>query len=559
MIAKLFPLLLVISSPVFVFANTSLTDLQTRQKYKAECNQIKKYSVKKSMNVRCYLNYNHYNAATSTKNYKRSKALKKEEIKIAEFNIYHPGMNKTRYKDFKKVAQLINKWDIVGATELLPLVSTDLKHNTDLVNFIENEGPKLIELIDVKIKSSKLNPSKNKSIVSKEEDLKKYYKKEIKKAREHYRKPGYLLILEELHKLRGGKDWALLLSPRGEAAQDTNVQELVGYYYRTSMVKPKVNDYCKAVKRTAKGSPIACIAEMGKKMLGENKANLFSRRPFLAEFISGKFSFTLLASHVVFTSSKDPIIKEEILSKVFGVSSLDDLGIGITQGNYARFAEVKTTLDFMNELRKRYAQKDIIFLGDLNLTTSNRFWPKVLAAMPGLKLYNDKKTSVSEGRYNIKGEETNGLANDYDHILLDPSETTECISNSGKVDVKVSNFYKGISGRYLKKLYEVRTSSKVDGEYVRNEKKYDSLINKFISPITSGKRVTYTIGKRKIKAGGKYVTVKGIVKDQKLMDKYIAEFSNRVLMNQLQDKSYYTYFTEVMSDHMPVYMKCSTN
>jgi hypothetical protein len=559
MITKLFPLLLVLSVPFSVLANGKMSDIDARNKYKSECNEIKKYSVKNSMNVHCYLNYNHYNANASTKNYKQSKALKKEDVKIATFNIYHPGMNKTRYKDFKKVAQLINKWDIVGATELLPLVSTDLKHNTDLVNFIEYEAPKLIELIDIKIKKLKLDPSKNMAIVSKEEDLKKYYKKEIIKAREHYRKPGYLLILEELHKLRGGKDWALLLSPRGEAASDSHVQELVGYYYRTSIVKPKVNEYCKTVKRTAKGSPIACIAEMGKKTFGEDKANLFSRRPFMAEFISGKFSFTLLTSHVVFTSTKDPEAREEILNKSFGVNSLDELGIGINQENFARFAEVKITLDFMSEIRKKYAQKDLIFLGDLNLVSDNQFWPEVLSAMPGVRLYNDKETSVSEGRFNVNGEETNGLANDYDHVLLDPKETTECIAKSGKVEVKVENFYKGTTGRYLRKLYEVRTDEIVDGEYVLNEDKYDSLLSKFISPITSGKKVTYTIGKRRIKAGGKYMTVKGIVKDQKLMDKYIAEFSNRVLMSQLEDKSYYSYFTEVMSDHMPIYMKCSTN
>jgi hypothetical protein len=568
MIAKLYILLLILSLPALAFNGPQMTDLEARQKYKAQCNQIKKYSIKKSMNVHCYLNYNHYNASASTKFYKRSKALRKQDVKIAEFNMYHPGMKKTRYKDYKKMAQLINKWDVVGATELLALLSDELTHNTNLVNFIENEGPKLIELTNFKIKNLKIELSKKssqeaksstKKNLSKEQDLKKYYKKEIKKAKGHYRKPGYLKILSELHKLRNGKDWALLLSPRGEAKESNHVQELVGYFYRTSVVKPKVNEYCKSVKRSAKGSPIACIAEMGKKILGSDKAHIFSRRPFMAEFISGKFSFILLTSHVVFNSSKDPVVKKNILSQVFGVDSEDELGIGITQDNYARFAEVKTTLDFMNKLRSKYSQKDLIYLGDLNLRADNRFWPKVLNSMPGIEIYNNLPSSISEKRYNKNGEETNGTANDYDHILLDPAETTECISKSGKVEVKVDNFYKGITGRYLKKLYEVRLPEKIDGDYSLNERKYDSLLEKFISPITSGKNITYTLGRRKIKAGGKYVTVKGIIKDQKYMNKYIAEFSNRVLMNQLRDKSYYTYFTEVMSDHMPVVMKCSTN
>lgn len=564
---KLYPIFLLFAFPLITLANQ--TDLEIRKKYQAECNQIKKYSIKNSMNIHCYLNYNHYNANGSTKNYSRSNAIRKDDVKIAEFNVLHPGMSKTRYKDYKKVAQLINRWDVVGATELLPLISDDLKHNTALVKFIENEGPKLIEDVDLRIKNLKIELEtrkrnkrsiiSTKSNLSKEEDLKKYYKAEIKKAKEHYRKPGYLKILEELHKLRGGKEWALLLSPRGEAAKSTHVQELVGYYYRTSVVKPKTNQYCKAVKGKAKGTPIACIANMGKKMLGSDKSKFFSRRPFMAEFISGKFSFTLLTSHVVYNSPKDEKLKKEILSKSFGVSSLDDLGVGITKSNYARFAEVKLTLDFMEKLRRKYSQKDIIYLGDLNLTSSNKFWPKVLNSMPGVQLYNDMKSSVSEGRYNSKGEATNGLANDFDHILLDPSETTECIGKSGKVEVKVENFYKGVTGRYLKRLYEVRTNKIVDGEYVLNEDKYDTLIGKFISPITSGKKVFYTMGKRRIKAGGKFITVRGIVKDQKLMDRYIAEFSNRVLMNQLVDKTYYTYFTEVMSDHMPVHMKCSTN
>ena len=146
-------------------------------------------------------------------------------------------------------------------------------------------------------------------------------KKDLKKASSLYRAPGYLRILTELQKLRGGKDWALIIAPRGEAAPTSPTVELVGYYYRSNIVKPKENSYCKNTRKHGKATPLACIVNMGKEDLGEDKSHVFSRRPFLAEFISGRFSFVLLTSHVIFDSPKDPQLMHEIVNSAFGVNS----------------------------------------------------------------------------------------------------------------------------------------------------------------------------------------------------------------------------------------------
>lgn len=545
-------------------------DIELRKHYQKECKEIQKYAIGTSMGVDCYLNYHHYNANAYKSQYLRKDFFEESnsDIKIAEFNVLHPGMSKTRYKDYKKIAQLINKWDIIGITELLPLLSSDLKHNEDLVQFVEVDAPTNISsghLLILNLKkelrttTSVSEKEKISSKIEEEEAKIKYYLSEIDEAKKHYRKPGYLKILDELHNLRNGSDWALILSPKGEAAKPTDVHELVGYYYRASKVMPKENEYCKSLTIQEKGPSIACIALMDEQILKEDKKDIFSRRPFLAEFQAGNFSFALLTSHVVYNSPKDEDLMANILQKSFKVNHYKDLGVGINSLNYARFAEVKVMLEFMQELRTRFDQKDIILLGDLNLESANKFWPNILDSMPGSQLYNDQRSSISERRYNSRGVPTDGLASDYDHMIFDPRETSECISDSGNVEVKVENFYEGVTGRFVKRLYEVRTEKQVDGTYTVNQKKYDSLIKRFITPYRVGKEVFYTIGKKSIKTGNKMTTVKGVIEDENLKATYLDYFQERVLDSQLVDKTYYSFFTEVLSDHMPIYMSCKTN
>lgn len=543
-------------------------DVEVRGSYRKECKEVAKYAVGDLMNVKCYYNYHHYNTSASREFYNRDEAIADGNVKIAEFNVLHPGMSKTRYKDYKKIAQMINKWDVVGVTELLPLISGDLKHNQALVKFIEKEAPKKIKELEESLslnkdklkttKSSRTIRSLNSKIAKAEAELKSL-KADLKRAPKLYRAPGYLKILKELRKLKGGKEWALLLSPRGEAAKPTDVQELVGYYYRATKVKPKTNKYCKDIRTHGRGTPVACIPNMGAEMLGEVKRDIFSRRPFMAEFISGKFSFALLTSHVVYNSPKDTKLMSNILQKSFGVNHHKELGKGATASNYARFAEVKVMLEFMQALRTKFNQKDVILLGDLNLEADNPFWETVLPTMPGVQLYVTEKTTVSEGRYNKDGEETNGLANDFDHFLFDPEETDECVDKYGKVNTKVENFYEGVTGRFVKRLYKIRKERKYRGKYTKNTKKYNTLVEKFVTPYKTGEKFFETIGSKEIKVNGKVVKVKGIISDVKKNNKFYTGFYERILDSQLFDKTYYGYYKQLLSDHMPIIMECATN
>lgn len=542
-------------------------DVETRSSYRQECLEVSKYAVGNLMKVKCYYNYHHYNTGAVKSFYNRDEAIADGKVKIAEFNALHPGMSKTRYKDYKKVAQMINKWDVAALTELLPLLSGDLKHNQALVKFITKDAPTKISKLEAslaiqqaKYKTTKSARSKT-SAKTKIDQMKAQLtslRADLKTAPKLYRDPGYLKILRELRKLKNGKEWALILSPRGEAAKKTDVQELVGYYYRASKVKPKVNQYCKDIRTLGKGTPVACIPNMGKEMLGETKRDIFSRRPFMSEFISGKFSFILLASHVVYNSPKNPALMSNILQKSFGVHHYKELGKGATSDNYARFAEVKVTLEFMESLRTKFSQKDVILLGDLNLEAQNPFWAKVLPSMPGANLYITEKTSMSESRYNKKGEETNGVASNFDHFLFDPVHTDECVDKYGKVNTRVENFFEGVTGRYIKKLYKVRKERKYRGKYSKNNKKYKYLVTKFVTPYKKEEKVFLTIGTKKLKVGSKLVNVKGLIKDTVKTNKYISSFYDRVLDSQLLDKTYYTYFKQLLSDHLPIVMDCST-
>lgn len=561
-------LLLTIFSTISFAQEEKNIDIEVRGSYRKECLEVAKYALGDMMKVQCYYNYHHYNSTAYKKYYNRVEAINDGKIKIAEFNALHPGMSKTRYKNYKKVAQLINRWDVVGVTELLPLISDDLKHNQSLVKFIEVDAPKQISKLKSELarQQSYLQKTKNKRsknstkikitrIQAEIESL----ENDLEQAPGLYRDPGYLKILKELRKLRNGKEWALILAPRGQAAKKTDVQELVGYFYRSSKVKPKVNSYCKNIRTKGKGTPVACIPNMGKEMLGESKRDIFSRIPFMSEFISGKFSFILLTSHVVYNSPKETHLMANILTKSFGVYHYSELGTGANAANYARFAEVKVTLEFMDALRNRFSQKDVILLGDLNLDSGNQFWDRVLPTMPGVKIFLKGKTSLSESRYNKDGSETNGLANDFDHFLFDPERTNECVDKYKKVKTNVENFYEGVTGRYVKRLYQVRNERKYRGRYTKNQKKYNAVIKKFVTPYKTGKLKFQTIGTKEIRVDGKVVRVKGIIKDNKKTNKYLESFNERILDSQLYDKTYYTFFKQVISDHMPISMECATN
>lgn len=539
-----------------------------------ECRNNKKF-VDFSYKVRCGINYHHYNSRGYKKFYDRTKALEKGDIKISEFNVLHPGMSKTRFKDYKKLAQIMKNFDIIGVTELIPLMGDDYFENQKLIDFI-NTTPSIIGSLKDRIKALKRSIQdskrgiklKRRNLILTERKLQQI-QEDLRDAKSLYRRPGYLKILDQLHKMHQGDDWALILSPMGEGSKSTPTKELVGYYYKSSLIKPKVNKYCKHNPYKGRMTAFACIINLDENDMGEDKASAFARRPFLAEFISGHFSFSLLTSHILFDSPKDEATMKFIMQKSFGVDSYLNLGTGLNKHNYARFAEVKMTLDFIQKnLKGKGHQKDIIYMGDLNLRSSNKFWPNVLSSWPEAYLFINQKTSLTKSRYTKRTLPTFGKANNYDHFIFDPIMTDECVSQSslshwpelsgGGVYDFVGGKLKSYINRIYKIRYETREKKTEAHQYRINKSKYQKALKRFVFPKTSGAAPIFKIAKKNITYGKHQLTSRGIVEDKKAINEYAVYFKKRVLDSQLYDQTYYSYFKQIISDHYPIYMSCST-
>ncbi len=535
---RILPILIgisVVSSMAVSFAKTKLSDTSKNVKYRKQCLQIKEHLVYGEYSVACNYNYHHYNSTAYKTYYNKSAAKSKGKVKIAGFNVFHPGKSNTRFKDYKYMAQIINKWDLVAAVELLAVLGDDLKHNNAVISLIAR-GPRLIRDLKAKIAQTTSVAAKKKL-----QTKLKYLKEDVEDAPLIYRAPGYLKILDELRKI--DKSWALLLSPRGEAAKDSDVQELVGYYYRAKKVRPKINEYCTEIKVKYKGTPFACIPSFGTELLSRSLKKVFSRRPFMANFESGNFDFTMLASHIVFTSPQDAASKKAILYPTFRVNDFKGLGTGISSSNYARFAELKAMMMFMDKLRKTYNEKDIILTGDFNLEKKNKFMDTLFGPFPGWTMLIDKPTSVSVARYDVKGNATNGLASNYDHFVLNEDSTDECLKSNGRYDADSYVFYKH---SYFNKAHLVRAKTKRGGIYPISDTKMDKVdthLQKFADKYAD--RLT--------------VKRDAMVEDFDDIKKRIKDLQDRAYLSQQYDKTFYKLYQVLLSDHIPVYMNCRNN
>src|SRR5690606_9425779 len=111
----------------------------------------------------------------------------------------------------------------------------------------------------------------------------------------------------------------------------------------------------------------ACIINLGAKFMEKDHTRNFARRPFMGSFRSGSMKFSLLSWHVVFTFSGDEEASKKLMNDVFNVDSASELGAGINSSNFARFAEIKITLDFMNRFVKKYNDNKIMLVSDTNI------------------------------------------------------------------------------------------------------------------------------------------------------------------------------------------------
>jgi hypothetical protein len=298
------------------------------------------------------------------------------------------------------------------------------------------------------------------------------------------------------------------------------------------VVETMANPYCEALILPLKGKSHTCLPLMGKEIFDDERGSLFSRRPFMGSFRTAKREFTLLASHVVYTSDLNPDRMQAIMQSAFQVNSPDELGTGITKENYARFAEIKLTLDFMQEIKKKFKMKNMMFIGDFNLEPQNQFWKTVLPLEQDLILTHDFKTSVTPARLNAKGEETFGLSSSYDHMIINQQEFKNCQTDDG-FNTGVLDFINEKNSILNK--YNIKH---IEGE--EREQKINSLIGKF----------------HKFHSNLKTIKYNQIVPDLVKLDDKIQNYKDRVFKTQLQDASYYRHATELVSDHLPIWIEC---
>ncbi len=514
--------LIFFSTPILANRTLGLADWQRTQVYYEDCQNLKNIVIKERYSVECFTNYHHFNSDAVSKYYEESNASGKY-IEIGAFNLWHPGSGASPYKDYKIIAKIMNGFDLVSGMELLPVISSDQQNNERVAKFVE----------DTKAKISVLEGDSSNEAIEKLKEL----SEKLVQASSLYRAPGYLKVLDELRNL--DPSWSLLLAPSGEAADESYTHELVGFYYRSSKVKPKVNEHCDKFRKKSHGTSFACYPKLTKSWYGKSIRQVFSRRPFLGSFQTGSFDFTVLTSHIVFNTPADEGGMERVLQPSFGVSDYKELGSGANKANFARLAEMKVILEMMNKIRSESQEKDILFIGDTNLEASNEQWNNLMKSFPGGKLFIDEPTTLSTKRFLSTGEETNGVASDYDHVIMDLSETSECVKSNGELSPRVGNFLKGQIRKAIDKEYRYRLkgTNQVDtSRELKREKK--------ISQYTNILENTLTIKRDEIAV------------EENDIDGEVEDFDSRVFKQQLEDDNYYRYFKEVVSDHFPIYFSC---
>lgn len=489
-----------------------------------QCNHLKDYVIKSKFSVSCNEQYFLFGNNPST--YKIST---KNSFKIANYNLLHPGTSKSLFKDYFLVAKVANSFDFVSAQEVLSLVGHDADVNSVIDDYISTATDNDTTAVN---------------------------------AKNFYRIPGYLKLLFELKKL--DPSWSLILSPRGDAALQGSVEEHVGFYYRSSLVNPKLNPYCNENKGNSKSSGLACIVNYGAK----NK--FVSRRPFMGSFKADSLSFTVVSSHIVFNFSGDDDQAAELIKSVFGKDSLDLVGGGVNSTNFARFAEVKLAMEFIKKYSDQYKDNKVIFSSDTNLTPEIDYWNNILSINPGTSLLINEATTLSPPRYNKSNEETNGVANSYDHFVLNKKTFGACDNGH------VYNYYNSTIEADIENAYMIRSVSSaknINKSLVLNVFKDEPVSldkDEDVPPIDDG---TIKLDYPLTKAGqdkmdhfvGLYQTylqnLKTIKNGKIVLDDYqindrIDGLKKRIFLKQLTNPFYYRFYQELLSDHFPAYITC---
>lgn len=494
---------------------SNLEECRLHQKYKSTFNKIT-----------CGESYHHYQA----KSFVDKEAP--QNLKIAGFNLWNIGSGQTKFKNFDVVSKIMNQWDIVAAIELLPIMGEDLAININLLNFLNNdlrdassEVTYYKRKVEKHRKKHETKPAgSNKSFYYKRAERilaeRKIFHAKLqakeKKVKESIRAAGYYNILRKLQVRNPEAGWSLLLS--NEKMGDSSLKELAGFFYKKSIVKPFKNEYCSELKSK---SLYACLP-----VFLEGNEKSFARKPFIVNFKSGNFDFTLLTTHIRFNPPKGSWFSR--IKDAF--SSRDVRGSKV---NLARLEEVLLIGKLMNNIRLTHKEKDLFLIGDLNLST--KLITKALsnfsdiAGVEGWKVLNDELTSISDH---------SGRKSNYDHVVYHNQETSECNSNG---DLKINTF--DFTDETTHKFLDIEKYNVFrEGTFFEQEAR--QLAASFI-----GTKKDLLI----IKKGDLLPQYNEV----KLLD--LEElFYQRVLVSQTAEMTTYKWNKQLISDHLPISFACST-
>lgn len=519
----------------------------SRFPFQKECSSnrdfvISNYPNDQKYEVKCEDNYSLYNAKATAKHYNKKKARENGKVKILSFNLLYPGQSRTQYKSYKIIATIMNKYDVVSGLELLGSTGSDNKINFNVLK----EIAKLTALQrQLKISSQFISIA---SVLERFSMGRKWINQQTLKLMSVYKKPGYLKLLEELRKL--DSSWSLIISAQSNTGKPSNIQELVGFYFKAKKVKLFPNQYCKEIYSKASGPSYACTPKFDKQFFGIDAGFVFSRRPFMANFESGNFDFTMLASHVVFITPKKTEIVNKILKTTFGLQSIEDLkGSGVRIDTYARFAEVKLTMDLIKKMQEVYSEKDIIFAGDFNLEAKNKFWknPLMNNGLDFKLLVTEKTSLLKKASFKRDGTILNaGYSRNYDHFMINADATSECdIQSAGRFDF--------INNKAIKKI--------IDTNYiVRNKELVAGIlysIHNNAKSIIASRTAELRVKLREEKKIFHSQIVPRYTQEEE--DLIIFNYHQRVFESQMSSNTYYRIYAELISDHAPIGISCSTN
>lgn len=538
----------------------SYFEIEDRQSFKRECINNKKFTAP-NYNISCGKYFHHYNSSAKVR-----PSSRRANIRISHFNSLHPGMSKSRFKDYELVAEVLSQFDIIAVTELIPNMAENEKTNNRVANFareIPSDIKRRVALIQKleREQRSRYSVQRERDIAL-EKAIVSSLRSDLKRLNDVYKEPGYLRILNALRSLRDGNNWALIISSTPEGRESNHTKELIGYYYRANVVAPITTPYCmnRGLQEASKG--YACHPMMDRKDLGEDKSFIFSRRPFLTSFKAGNFQTTLMAAHSIYEAPKfGESWTKRVLMSAFDETNVSRLPVGLDSDNYARYAELKVMLEFM-EKRSHWMRRDPVLLGDFNLESSNQYMDEVISEWRGARMFIDKPTSVSEAKFDKNGKRTNGVSSNYDHIILKPHTSSECMSSSYSLDGGVYNFLNlPRSKDFIGRRYKVRNETQYSrGRYSVNKAKYRSLVAKYVEPIKNLKDPILTIARKKFTYKKKYSkTAPGIVPHKREIREQTLNFVSRILESQKVNETYYGFYKQVISDHLPIYMRCRIN